>query len=466
MKLSSLAGATAILAACSPAAAPAGGGAAEGQEAAAPAGATVQLQYQSREPENAAGIAQLWNEWYPQFQAANPNIEVEFLPDPGGNELEVAMTSMVAGTAADVLEFCCLNSTYFIQQDQSLDLQPLIDRDAAEVNIDDYYAHQFDPWMRDGNIHMLPRFTGTMAVYINLDWFERAGVEPPAPEWGSWNYEQYAEIGAQFASDDPQTWGTSNYGLSGGAAWLAQYWLRGFGTNMVNPEDNTLCQVDAPEAQECLEYLRALTWDSKVYVPGSSAMAGGVGPDALFISERIAMMEMGPWNLSVILDGAQFRWDVVPMPDGPAGHTTHQSVDGSMIWKNTEHPEEAWTLLKGLTSPEYGVLYAKYGNKQPSRKSILAEFPRLLREFDERYNEVQLEVFIDSLAQDIGGPEEMFAKDVATKNQILQPAFDAVYLEGVQGVEYIAGHAAVATSYNRGEISDENLGAELEKVRT
>lgn len=463
LKLSSGAGAMVLLAACVPAAAP-GGGQAAGGEAAAPTGETVLIQYQSREPENAAGISQLWNEWYPQFRETNPSIEIEFLPDPGsGGDRVGTFTSMVAGTAPDLLEWCCSDSAFFMQQGQTLSLQSFIDRDAAEVDLDDYYAHQFDPWTKEGNIHLMPRFTGTMCIYYNKDWFDRAEVEYPPAKWGEWTWEKYAEIGPKFVSEaDPQTWATSNYG--NGANWLTQYWLRGFGTHMVDPEDSTHCMLDTPEAQECLEFLRSITWDSKIYVYGGSEMSGGIGPDVLFNSERIAMMEMGPWNLNNVVDGAQFKWDVAPMVNGPAGTTTHQSVDGTMIWTQTEHPDEAWAVLKGLTSPTYGRLYAKYANKQPSRKSILAEFPKLLREYNEKYNEINLEVFIDSLAQDIGGPEEMFANDDVSKNQILDPAFDRVMMLGEAPVDLIAKHAEVVTRFNRGEIQAEEIGAELQKI--
>jgi multiple sugar transport system substrate-binding protein len=450
------------LAACAPA--PGGAPAASSGGQAAPAAEKVKIQYQSREPENAGGIQQLWNEWYAKFQETNSNVEVEWLPDPGGNGREVAMTSMVAGTAADIIEFCCADSTFFVQQGQTLDLQPLIDRDAVEVKIDDYYAHQFDPWKKDGNIHLMPRFTGSMVIYYNKDWFERAGVEAPPSEWGAWDYQKYAEIGLKFVATEPQqTWATSNYG--NGANWLTQYWLRGWGTHMVNPEDSTECLLASKEAQECLEWLRAMTWDSKEYVPGFSEMSGGVDPTVLFTSERVAMIEMGPWNLNNVIDGAQFKWDVAPIPNGPAGTTTHQSVDGSMIWNKSKNPEQAWSVLKGTTSAEYGLLYAKYANKQPSRKSILDDFPKLLRELNEKYNEINLEVFTNSSKADIGGPEEMFSNDAVSKDQILKPAFDRVMIIGDAPVDLIGRHAELTTKFNRGEVKLEDLGAEMEKIK-
>ena len=137
-----------------------------------------------------------------------------------------------------------------------------------------------------------------------------------------------------------------------------------------------------------------------------------------------------------------------------------------MIWQGTETPDEAWTVLKALTTPDYGRLYAQYANKQPSRKSILPEFAGLLEAQNEKFAEINIDVFTSSLAQDIGGPEEMFAEDLATKQQILTPAFEKVMLLGEEGVDFIGKHAPVATAFNRGEISIENLGSEWDALRS
>lgn len=460
--------AAALLAACAPSAGPAAPAApaapAEG-EAAAPAQAAgkVLLKYQSREPEMAGGVLQLWNTFYPKFQEEHPDIEVEFLPfAAGGNFTETVMAQMVAGNAPDVTEMCCWESTYFVQKKQTLNLQPLIDRDAEEVNMDDYYEHQFDPWKdEEGNIHLMPRFTGTQVVYFNKDWFDKKGIPYPPQEWGGWTFDQYLEIGRQFVSrETPPTFGTSNYGLT--ANWLTQYWLRGWGANMVDPKDNTHCPLDAKEAQECLEVIRKMIWDDHAFAIG--AEMGGMGCEQLFIGERIAMLEMGPWNLGPIAEGARFKWDVAPMPDGPAGHTTHQSVDGSFIWNKTPYPEQSWTLLKGLTSPWYGELYAQFAAKQPSRKSVLPKFAELLRKQNPIFENVKLEVFMDATYKNIGMPEEMFKEDKTSKSDILQPVFDVVMTLGKGPVTLIAQAAEVVTQFNRGEIKVEDIGAKVQAI--
>ncbi len=453
LRTSVLTGTGLALAACLPASSP--------EPAAGPADmAVTHLRYQSRELQEAEGVQELWSEFYPQFREVNPNIEVEFLPQPGGVNLrEGVLAQMVAGDAPDLIEFCCWSSTFFLQKGETLNLQPYIDQDADEVDLDDYYDGQFDPWKdQEGNIHLMPRFTGTMALYYNIDMFEAAGVNTPPHEWGAWDVADYEAIGGNFVSrDQPITWATSNYGLN--SNWLSQYWIRGFGANMVDPDDNRICGLCEPEAIEALEWMRSIIWDSNVFAYGSDI---GMGVNQLFESQRIAMMEMGPWSLGQTMTNATFRWDVAPLPAGPREITTHQSVDGTMIWNKTEAPDESWELLKWLTSPLYGKLYAKWGTKQPSRISVLPEFHSALIERDERFGDIDIDVFTVTIADSLGGPEEMFAEDFVCKSQILKPAFDQVMLLGEAPVDLICRHAEIATQFNHGEIAIEDLGAAMD----
>lgn len=409
---------------------------------------------------------QLWQEFYAKFREENPHIEVEFLPQPA-QYIEQAVSSMVAGTAADTHEHCCWATYYFIELGQTLNLQPYIRRDWAEINMDDYYKYQFDPWKDDnGDIHLMPRFTGTVVLYYNKDWFAEKGV-PPLPKSWDENIDifKYAEIGNKFKqTTQPLKWGSTNYGMS--ANWLTQYHLRGWGVNMVDPKDRRRSNLDQPKALECLENIRKWIWEDKWfgYSTAGAAEQGFVNPTALFVSGRVAMMEMGPWELLNVMEQAKFKWDLAPLPKGPAGQTTHQSVDGTFIWKGTKYPDEAWTLLKGLTSPFYGRLYIKYASKQPSRKSLIPDFLKILRDQYPQLKDVNLEVFTDSLPRDIGRPEEMFKNDKVAKDEILKPAFDKVMLLNQAPVEVIAKAAKIVEKFNTKQIGIQDIGRELQAI--
>ena len=65
------------------------------------------------------------------------------------------------------------------EEGQALNLQPFIDAEADEVDIDDFSAQQFIPWLLNGDIHFYPYYTGTFHIYYNKDWFDREGVAYP-----------------------------------------------------------------------------------------------------------------------------------------------------------------------------------------------------------------------------------------------------------------------------------------------
>ena len=422
----------------------------------------TQLTYQVREEEVPEGMMLLWEEWYPEFREQNPDIEVEYLSSPQ-DQIEGLLAQMVAGTCSDVVEIAdAVNARLFIDRGDTLNLQPLIDRDAKVVNIDDFYDGQFDVW-KDGsdNIQLLPRFTGTCCVFYNKAMFDEMGVEYPSTEWGGWTLDDYRAISKEFVRREaPMRWGTSNYGFWPG--WLAMMYMRGFGAHLSNPEDWTESMLCEQESMDCFEYLRAFIWDDHGMAYG--AEKAGMGPQQLFLGEKIAMMDMGPWGLGQVLEGATFEWDVASFPSGPVSATNYQSLDGSFIWNGTETQEETWTLLKGLTSPHFEELYAKYGQKQPSRKSVVTKFPQIMREHDERYNQIALEVFGEATVKGIGGGEDVYLHDAVSKNQILSPAFDKVLMLGDAAVDLICKAGEIVTRYNRDEITIDQIGAELEDI--
>jgi len=436
----------------------------------------VQLRYQSRHGGGPVG-KRLWAAFFEYFYDKNPNVEVEWLVRPEGDQAENILSQMVAGDGPDVYQLCCWQTTFFIQQGQALNLQPYINRDAEEVDIDDFYSQQFVPWILNGDIHFMPYYTGTMVLYYNKDMFDEVGVDYLPSEWGELSFDEYRETCAKFVvREKPLRWGTSNYGQ--GANWLTQYWLRGFGANMVDPNDPDASLLCKPEALECLEHIRQMIHEEKSFAQG--AEMGGVGVHQFFNNKSIAMMEMGSWGLSECLTGAahveaieapgtdwlDFVWDLAPMWTGAGGKMTHQSVDGQGVWSQTPHPEESWQLCKEVASAEFEMLNITVGDgMQPSRKSVMPFYVDALRKQWPILEEVHLEVMAEAMTQDIPGPEEMFNNDKLCKDQILKPAFDLVFLENKAPVELICEHSKVVAKFNKGEIGVEDIGGELAKIR-
>jgi ABC-type glycerol-3-phosphate transport system substrate-binding protein len=64
----------------------------------------------------------------------------------------------------------------------------------------------------------------------------------------------------------------------------------------------------------------------------------------------IASSYWGPWYQDTFNQAPDLSWAVVPLPTGPGGHEAAIMWWGWGINAKSEHPEEAWQLLKWLTT--------------------------------------------------------------------------------------------------------------------
>ena len=115
-----------------------------------------------------------------------------------------------------------------------------------------------------------------------------------------------------------------------------------------------------------------------------------------FIGGRLAMVEDGSWALKDILAKSDFRVGIAPFPSGPVQRVTLATTDGFGIFAGTEHPEEAWELVKFLISEDFGRAMARANFLQPARASLVDEWASIIRdEFPEKAAEVDILAFAD-----------------------------------------------------------------------
>jgi multiple sugar transport system substrate-binding protein len=114
--------------------------------------------------------------------------------------------------------------------------------------------------------------------------------------------------------------------------------------------------------------------------------------------------------LKDILANADFRVGVAPFPAGPVQRATLATTDGFAISAGTEHPEEAWELLKFLIDKEYSLAMAEANFLQPSRSTLVDEWADYVRaEFPDESQDLDLEAFADGQVRDYSATAEVFA---------------------------------------------------------
>jgi multiple sugar transport system substrate-binding protein len=112
-----------------------------------------------------------------------------------------------------------------------------------------------------------------------------------------------------------------------------------------------------------------------------------------FLSGVSAMGVSGHWSVPDY-SAVSFRWDVAPMPIGPAGRATSVNSAGFVISKASKNPAAAWEFVKYATSEVGQSELAKIGLAVPIRQSV-ATGPAYLDQAGPKINQ---QLFVDALA--------------------------------------------------------------------
>jgi len=390
----------------------------------------VQLVYQDWRTDWFPGMAQ---EMLDEFNETHPNIQVFYTPDPE-NYQEKVLADFQAGTAPDVFQGCCTHFPVWAQMGYTLDLSSYVETDLDPAIIADWDPAQYQALRtEDGQQFGLPKYHGALALYYNKDLFDEYGVSYPDE---TWDYEDYLNAMMLLTHDRDGDGNIDLWGSMMDISWdRIQVHVNAWGGHFVDPEDSTNCMMDEPEAIAAMEWIRARMWDDRVMA--SFLDVKNVSTREAFISEQVAMVEDGSWALKDILVGANFNIGVAPMPIGPVQRATLATTDGFAIYEGTEHPDEAWELLKFLISEDYGRAMSEANFLQPARASLVDEWIEEIRaEFPEEAQDIDLEAFADGHNKEYSVTTEVFA-NMAVAEQIAYEAWDKIFTYGDEPIEFI-----------------------------
>ncbi len=350
----------------------------------------VQLVYQDW---RTAWFQPMVEEMMERFHQSHPNIRVFYTPDPRGLA-DIMLEQMKAGTAADVFQGCCSYFPIWAQEGFALDLSPFIEEDLEELATNDWDPAQYASFLTsEGLRYAVPKYHGALALYYNKDLFDEFGVAYPN---GSWDHRDYLNAMKSLTHDRDSDGNTDLWGSMIDVSWdRVQVHVNGWGGNLVDPNDPTVCGMDRPQAMEALEWIRARIWDDGVIAT----------------------------NLDV--QGLATR-DV-----------TLATTDGFGIYSGTEHPEEAWELVKFLISEDFGRAMARANFLQPARASLVDDWASIIRdEFPEKAREVDIVAFADGQINGYSVTAEVFA-NMKEARPITLDVWDRILTLGQSPVEDI-----------------------------
>ncbi|MCX6049274.1 MAG: extracellular solute-binding protein [Chloroflexi bacterium] len=397
--------------ACAPAA-PAGQPAASsGGQAAAPATAATELRWVT----NHASIEIPGFEKIAQgFSEKNPNIKVNLLNIPDGNDfLNAINTQGVGGQLPDIFYTRTFDVVPFASKGWTTNLQPLVDRDAAEVNVKDFWPAEVEQMTYEGSLYALPYDFSNIGIVYNKSILDEVGV--PAPT-GDWTWSEMFDVAAKLVKKDGDKttrWGMAVYPWSW--VWIGILYANG---GKLFSEDNKQCIINSKENQETFEFFVKQRL-AGVY-PEGGALPQGVDP---FASGLVAMGFEGSWATQGRREsiGDKFPFDVTYFPKGSTGKRAISAAGGAWgIAANSKATEQAWAFNKFLTSTDStNKLISEPVRSIPSRQSSVPAWNKAASAANASPKSVH--IFADQMTDAWAQPFPAFWKDfdVAWTNRIV-----------------------------------------------
>ena len=286
-------------------------------------------------------------------------------------EYDTKMRTLIAGgSPPDVMR---INDDFvrgFSTQGALLDLKPYIEKDKLDTSQFAKETYEF-PQQPDGSHTAWVLGYEPRLIFYNVDLFKQAGVPLPPTTWSStgWTWADFQEKAKKLTDPAKKQYGALVYLDTG----YEQTFTVNHGSQTgIFSQDGTQFTLSDPKEVEALQWATDLTCKDKVQPPWS-ALQQDNAETQMFAQGKLAMMfaTFGtvPYLRSTIKD---FTWDVAA-PPGDVEQKTESSVIVFCIPKKAKNPDQAWDLLKYLSSEEGGKTLLQGGALTPINLKAAAE---------------------------------------------------------------------------------------------
>ncbi len=310
-----------------------------------------------------------------RFEEEHPDINIDEQYIPTGNALvQKLITAVQSNTAPDISWVRAHYMEDLVKADAIYKMSRFIDGPdgLTDSTMQDIYPAllQYASWQ--DTLYSMPMEATNLALIYNRDHFREAGLDPSDPPENWQELRAYAEeLTVDIDGDGdhdrigfavPAQAATGPRGSYMMWEWIPFLWQAG--GFLINEEQTRVLFAEPPGVE-------ALTLWSDIY---DMQDQGGFTNNYLmaFVSGNASMFLDGPWNLPrypELLEGMD--WAIAPLPAGPEKQATVVAGEYLAIFKQSEHPEAAWTFVKWIIQPETQAFWSKKSAYLPVRASVL-----------------------------------------------------------------------------------------------
>ncbi len=326
----------------------------------------------------------VWQTLVDNFQQSNPNIHVTVDVSDWDSYWDKLQTLFAGGTPPDV--FAMDAPLYLDWQSRGvlLNLQPYLD--ATPGFLDDFYPVTLQVYQRDDGYYGLPRDFQTVVLYYNKDMFDAAGMDYPTDDWTLDDLRAAAQKLTLDSNGDGITdqWGFATDLWDMELFWSEMIWDHG---GSIISDDHTQTLINEGGAKDAWSFISSMALDDKSMPDPNQSQQFGGDPFAAGVA---AMTTIGHWVVPQYA-GLNFKWDVAAFPAGPAGRATSVNSAGIVVASGSQHPDQAWELVKYVDSVAGQTSLAQLGLSIPVLQSLAPVF------LQQTTAPIREQVFLDAL---------------------------------------------------------------------
>ncbi len=304
------------------------------------------------------------------FKQKHPHIRVERIHPGGAEALKTKVQTMAAaGDPPDVFQCGYERIAGWAEKQLLANLEPFIERDRQSEDpdallLDEFYPNVIDTFRYDGKtigrgpLYAIAKDFTTVGFYYNKDLFRKAGVAEPPTD--GWTWQEFIEtarrigrlkgcFGADFVTWEP----------------MLRLFCWSHGVDFTYDRFETFDFTDE-RLREALDRLRG--WfeeDTRALRSAKTQLETGEEP---FLSGRVGLAgPFGRWKIPVFRLITDFEWDFAPLPHAEGQPPVNGTFTSAWAMSaRTEHPDEAWLLIRYLSGEEGQRLVCEAGLAIPS----------------------------------------------------------------------------------------------------
>lgn len=305
------------------------------------------LDYLGTEPANSE-----INKLVKLYEKAHPNVTIQRDSVPIGSLITKASQETASHTLPDLMVIDNPDLPTFASTGALMQLDQYLTGDLSTSN---FFAGSLSTMQYQGKTYALSTGNNDLALFYNKKMFSTAGLQPPTT-WA----DLEADAKALTKGD------TYGFAMSAPATEEGSWQFEPF----LWSNGGDLTKVDSAQGVQALQFLTGMI--QKGYLSKAALNWGQGDVETQFQEGHAAMMENGPWNLS-LLKQANVDYGVVPLPV-PSASAKPVSPLGGEIWTipqtDQAHEQAAWDFLHWLAQPAQLTDYDNVQGYMPPLKAV------------------------------------------------------------------------------------------------